>query len=77
MTSRGGHHPHNDPAAAIDHLMPPNVRDVLPAVAAMLIAVVLGGHLVVLPTHVEQGDGLEAVKDGYLSGRYGQPRVNQ
>jgi hypothetical protein len=51
-----GDYPYHDPPAITEQLMAPDVLDVLPAVAAMLVTVVFGGHLELLPAHIEKGD---------------------
>jgi hypothetical protein len=70
-------HPDHDPAHAFQLGQAPHVLDVLAAVSAVLVSVVLGGHFELFPAHVEHGDEFPAFVNRYLRGRYGQARVDQ
>lgn len=71
-------HSYDDPAQALKRFQPPNVPTVLPAIAAMLFAVVLNRYFDVLPAHVQVGEWItELVADGDLRLRSRQPRLDQ
>ena len=72
-----GDHPDDDPPFARDHLVTPDVPDVLRAVRSMLVAVVLHSDHQVFPTHVQiRYDVTEFVADCDLSLRRGEPVTN-
>ncbi len=48
-----GDHPDDDPPSASDHLVTPDVLDVLRAVCSMLVAVILHSDQHVFPAHVQ------------------------
>ncbi len=57
MQYRGGtvacHHSNHDPTHSLQRLQPPNVFAILGQVTPVVLTVILDGHHVVAPTHVQ------------------------
>src|ERR1700722_5000067 len=59
-----GHYSDDDPALVVSDTEFVDVLDEPPTVAAMVVAVVFGGDLVLLPAQIEHSDQLLAAKQG-------------
>ena len=68
--------PQHVPTHTLDHVGSTDVFDVLPSVAAVVVAVILEGDHRLVPTHIEVCDEF-AVCDSDLRGRRRQPRPDQ
>ena len=72
-----GNDPNDDPAHLLEHPYPARVLHILPTIRAVLISVVLDGHLEFLPPHVEVGHHATAFTHRDLRLGRRQPRVDQ
>ncbi len=72
-----GDHPDDDPPQFLQFAQPPLVTHVPPTVAAVLVTVVLGGHLVFLPAHIEYANEAPVLLHRDLRGGNRQARVDQ